>query len=53
MSGRNYSAAIWRGYGSARDRWAVYCAASRCFYFPARYGRKAAETMAGRMNKES
>ncbi len=53
MAGRNYSAAIWRGYGQERDRWAVHCAASGCFYFPARYGRRAAESMAARMNRKA
>lgn len=46
----NYSAAIWRGYGQERPRWGVYCAASACFYFPRRYGRAAAESMARAMN---
>lgn len=49
----NYEAAIYRGHGAYRDRWAVYCKATSVFYFPARYGRKAAESMAARMNKES
>ena len=49
----NYSAAIWRGYGADRDRWAVYCSASRTFYFPARYGRREAESMAIRMNRNA
>lgn len=49
----NYSAAIWRGYGAERPRWAVYCAASACFYFPRRYGRAAAESMARTMNARS
>lgn len=53
MSAGNYSAAIWPGNGVERSRWAVLCRASACYYFPARYGRKAAETMAARMNKES
>lgn len=46
----NYSAAIWRGYGQERARWAVHCAATGCYYFPRRYGRAAAETMARTMN---
>lgn len=46
----NYSAAIWRGYGAERPRWAVHCADTGCYYFPRRYGRAAAESMARTMN---
>lgn len=49
----NYSAAVWRGYGQERDRWAVHCQQSGCYYFPARYGREAAERMAAQMNRNA
>lgn len=51
MASANYSAAIWRGYGGERDRWAVHCRATGVYYFPARYGRQAAERQAARMNR--
>jgi hypothetical protein len=41
----NYQAAKYQG-NEGRERWAVYSAASRTWYFPARYGRRAAERMA-------
>lgn len=48
---RNYEAAIWRGYGNERPRWAVFCKATHVFYFPDRYGRKAAEKLARQMEE--
>lgn len=51
MANANYSPAIWRGYGGERDRWAVHCRATGVYYFPARYGRQAAERQAARMNR--
>ncbi len=46
----NYDAGIYPGNGSDRARWAVACKDSGVWYFPTRYGRKAAESMAARMN---
>ena len=46
-----YSTAQYRD-SNGRARWAVYCAASRVWYFPNRYGRAAAERMAARLNRE-
>lgn len=45
-----YQVAVWTGYGNGRSRWAVYCKASRVFYFPEQYGQRAAERLARRMN---
>jgi hypothetical protein len=50
---RNYSAAIWNGYGNERSRWAVHCAATGVYYFPKRYGKREAERLAHRMNERS
>lgn len=48
-----YSVGTWRGYGAERPRLAVFCSETGVAYFPKRYGRKAAERLAVRMNKES
>lgn len=49
----NYVAAIWRGNGHERSRWAVLCLESRCFTFPSAYGRANAERVAARMNRDA
>lgn len=36
---------------TGRTRWAVLDTVSRCWYFPPRHGRKAAEQMAARLNR--
>jgi hypothetical protein len=46
----NYSSSQYHAGG--RSRWAVYCASSRVWYFPKRYGRKAAERYAAEMNAQ-
>lgn len=48
----NYSAGIYQGYGNERDRWAVFCAITHSWIFPSRYGKKAAEALAKRLNRE-
>ena len=46
----NYAAGLYRDQDTKRTRWAVACAESRVWYFPERYGRKAAEALAAEMN---
>lgn len=50
MNRNNYSAAIWRGNGVDRARWAVFSAASGCWTFPSGYGRRNAERLARQLN---
>lgn len=47
---KRYVADIWRGNGAERARWAVL-GPTGCYTFPAHYGRKAAESLAKRLNK--
>ncbi len=47
----NYSVGTYSNGG--RDRIAVYCASSRVWYFPKRYGRKAAQRLADEMNAQN
>jgi len=47
-----YEAAIWRGNGSDRSRWAVV-GPTGCYTFPSAYGRKNAERLAARMTREA
>lgn len=46
-----FQAGIYRGNGSDRARWGVYCTASRTWYFSKRYGERAARQYAERMNR--
>ena len=46
-----YCAAIWPGNGSERARWAVL-GPTGCYTFPSTYGRKNAERLAARYNRE-
>lgn len=46
-----YCAAIWPGNGSERARWAVL-GPTGCYTFPRAYGRKNAERLAARYNRE-
>lgn len=46
----NYSVGTYANGG--RDRLAVYCASSRVWYFPKRYGRKACERLSREMNAQ-
>jgi hypothetical protein len=46
----NYSVGTYRDGG--RSRVAVYCASSGVWYFPKRYGRRAAERMARELNAQ-
>lgn len=39
--------------GDGRSRWAVYCSVTRVWYFPDRYGYKAAKALCNRLNRES
>ena len=48
-----YSVGLWNGYGEERSRLAVFCSETGVAYFPKRYGRKACEALAAKMNKES
>jgi len=45
----NYSAAIKKGDG--QQRWAVFCAITRAWYFPTIPGKKAAQNMAENLNR--
>jgi len=48
----NYSIGQYRDCGGAyRDRWAVFCALSRCWHFPKRYGKRAAVALCNRLNR--
>lgn len=49
---RRYETAIWPGNDAERARWAVL-GPTGCYTFPTRYGRKAAEALAERMNREA
>lgn len=37
---------------TGKERWAVYCSESGVWYFPDRYGKREAERLASRMNRE-
>lgn len=38
--------------GGNSSRWAVYCSVTRTWYFPERYGHKAAIALCKRLNNE-
>lgn len=46
-----YKAGIWRGNDVDRPRWGVL-GPTGCWDFAKRYGRKAAEALADRLNRE-
>lgn len=46
-----YDAAIWPGNDGERPRWAVACYPTGVWYFPRRYGRQAAESLARQLSK--
>lgn len=48
-----YTVATYRDQDTGRERFAVLDTQSRVFYFAARYGRKAAQVLADRLNKEA
>jgi hypothetical protein len=48
----NYSTAQAVDSDTGRKRWAAYCRATRTFYFPATHGKRAADRLAARLNKE-
>ena len=48
---RAYSVGQYRDSDTGRTRWAVFCNASRVWYFPKRHGRKEAERLLSRMLK--
>lgn len=49
-----YSVGTWRDYGDQRNnRLAVYCHKTNVWYFPKRYGMKAATQLCNKMNKEN
>lgn len=45
-----YAAARYYDTDTARMRWAVLQTATRCWYFPNRYGERAARQLARRLN---
>jgi hypothetical protein len=47
---RNYEPARYFDAETRRYRWAVVCSRTWVYYFPARYGKKAAERLATRLN---
>jgi|AACY02.2.fsa_nt_gi hypothetical protein len=48
-----FTAEQYRDPDSGRSRWAVLCRTSRVFYFPRRYGLRAAQALARRLNREA
>lgn len=46
-----FSTGQYMDYSTGRKRWAVYCSKSETWYFPDRYGKKAAEKLCAAMNK--
>jgi hypothetical protein len=47
-----FSVGMYRDPNTGRARLAVYCTGSRVFYFPKRYGRRAARALCARLNSE-
>ena len=49
----NYTAEQYRDNDTGRTRWAVLDRSARVWYFPARYGRAAAQRMAAILNRRA
>lgn len=47
----NYVVGLYTNYSTGRSRHAVLCTVTNCWYFPTRYGKKAAHSLADKMNK--
>lgn len=39
-------------YETGRTRYAVLCTETRCYYFAANYGKRAAQALANKMNQK-
>lgn len=46
----NYTIGQYRDSETGRSRWAVFCGQTRTWYFPSRYGQKAAQALARELN---
>lgn len=46
-----YSVGQYIDYGTGRSRWAVLCNKTCVWYFPERYGKRAAKALCARMNR--
>lgn len=49
----NYVAGRYYDQDTARERWAVLNNTTRCWYFPSRYGERAARQLAKKLNREA
>lgn len=48
----NYEAGLYFNPDIGRPQWAVFCGKTKTWYFASRYGQKAAQKLAARMNLE-